>query len=120
MNAFRVIVCCLCFVSSLLAQSLGNAGTIEGVVTDPSGAVVPGAQVDLQNRITGYKRAATTDQNGSFRFSNVPQHSYHLEVSSTGFNTFQQDVAVRSAVTVPVKVTLTLAGAATAVTVESH
>src|SRR6185295_7964455 len=114
-----LLTLCLSSMSLLHGQSLGNAGTIEGMVTDPSGAVVATAKVDLQNRITGYKRTATTDTNGALRFPNVPLNSYHLEVDAAGFNKAQQDVAVRTAVTVPVKVALTLAGSTTEVTVES-
>jgi hypothetical protein len=114
-----VLLCCLILIPSLQSQSLGNAGTIEGTVTDPSGAVVAGAKVDIVNRITGYKRSATTDANGVVRFPNVPQNSYHLEVNAAGFNHSEQDVAVRSAVTIPVKIALTLAGSATTVVVES-
>ncbi len=50
------------------AQSLGSAGTIEGTVTDPSGAVVSGAVVTIENRVTGYKRTTSTDATGTFRF----------------------------------------------------
>ena len=115
----RALLCCLYLLPSLQGQSLGNAGTIEGTVTDPSGAVVAGAKVDVQNRLTGYKKTATTDVSGAFRFPNVPLNSYHLEVDAAGFNPFQQDVSVRSAVAVPVKALLTLAGSTTEVTVES-
>lgn len=115
----RALLCCLSLLSSLQGQSLGNAGTIEGTVTDPSGAIVAGAKVDVQNRLTGYKKTATTDASGAFRFPNVPLNSYHLEVDAAGFNPFQLDVSVRSAVAVPVKALLTLAGSTTEVTVES-
>ena len=115
----RSFVLFLALCSALRAQSLGNAGTIEGTVTDPSGAVIGGAKVEMQNRITGYKKTATTDAAGLFRFPNVPLNSYHLEVDASGFNPFQQDVSVRSSVTVSVKALLTLAGSATTVTVES-
>ena len=115
----RTLACSFCLLASLHGQSLGNAGTIEGTVTDPSGAVVAGAKVDVQNRLSGYKKTANTDANGTFRFSNVPLNSYHMEVDAAGFNPSQQDVSVRSAVTVSVKALLTLAGSTTEVTVES-
>ncbi|MEO8131191.1 MAG: TonB-dependent receptor, partial [Bryobacteraceae bacterium] len=106
-------------LTSLHGQSLGNAGTIEGTVTDPTGAVIAGAKVAVQNRITGYKKSATTDAAGQFRFPNVPLNSYHLEADAPGFSAFQQDVSVRSSVTVTVKALLALAGSSTMVTVES-
>ena len=56
------------------AQSI-NSGTITGTVSDQSGAVIPRANVVLQNRITGYQRTAVTDDNGSFRFNSIPQNN---------------------------------------------
>jgi len=99
-------------------QSLGNAGTIEGSVLDPSGAAVAGAGVGLRNPISGYSRAIKSDQNGAFRFSNVPPNQYHIEVFASGFATYDQDVSVRSAVPIKLKINLALAGAKTSVTVE--
>src|ERR1700676_4192457 len=42
------------------AQSLGNAGTVEGNVTDPSGSSLPGAKVTIRNAVSGYSQSATT------------------------------------------------------------
>src|SRR2546423_397956 len=72
-----------------IAQSLG-AGTIEGTVTDATGAVVPGASATIENRVTGYKRTTNTDVNGVFRFDNIPLNNYVLTVSAQGFNAAQQ------------------------------
>ncbi len=47
------------------AQS-GNAGAVRGTVTDPSGAVIPGATVHLTNSVSGLDRTATTDAAGQF------------------------------------------------------
>jgi hypothetical protein len=106
------------FARQLHAQSLGNAGTIEGNVVDPSGAAVAKAVVTIHNAVSGYNQAATTAPDGSFRFSNIPPNPYHMEVTASGFNVFTQDVAIRSAVPVRIKATLALAGAKTTVTVE--
>jgi hypothetical protein len=102
----------------VFAQSLGNAGTIEGNVVDPSGAAVAKAPVTIHNAISGYHQATITATDGSFRFSNIPPNPYHLEVTAPGFNAFTQDAAIRGAVPVQIKATLTLAGAKTSVTVE--
>jgi len=66
------------------AQSLGNNGTVEGTVVDPTGAVVPGAPVQLENPLTGYQQKTTTDTSGTFRFTNVPPNPYHLRVTPRG------------------------------------
>src|SRR5438477_10660249 len=82
------------------AQSLGNAGTVQGTVTDPSGASVPNATIILQNRITNYRQNATTDSKGSFRLTNIPPNPYHIEVTASSFATAARDVEVRT--TVPI------------------
>src|SRR6266567_3532964 len=80
--------------SRMFGQSLGNAGTIEGNVVDPSGAAVANASVAIHNAITGYRQATTTGSDGSFRIVNIPANPYHLEVMASGFAPFSQDVAV--------------------------
>ncbi|MGE5647242.1 MAG: TonB-dependent receptor [Acidobacteriota bacterium] len=106
-----------CFAAA--AQLPGGGGTVEGVVADPSGAAVAKAKVVIRNPITGYTRAAGTDETGAFHFVNVPPNPYHLEVEAPGFNPWHQDVAVRSSVPVRLKVALAIAGGATSVTVEA-
>ena len=74
------------FFSSLAvpAQSI-SSGTIEGVVNDPSGAVVPGAKIEIHNLVTGYSQSATTDPKGAFRLTNIPLNPYHMRVTVAGF-----------------------------------
>jgi carboxypeptidase family protein len=99
-------------------QSLG-AGTVDGTVTDPSGAVVAGASVTIENRQTGYKRTTNADANGSFRFDNIPPNKYALSVSAQGFSAVQQAVDVRSAVPQSLKISLIVAGTSATVEVSS-
>jgi hypothetical protein len=105
-------------VHPLHGQSLGNAGTIEGSVVDPSGAAVTKAAVTIHNAVTGYNQSTATVADGTFRFSNIPPNPYHLEVKASGFAVFAQDVSIRSAIPVQFKATLALAGAQTTLTVE--
>src|ERR1019366_9565496 len=93
-----------CGMQQVFGQSLGNAGTIQGSVTDPSGAAVPQATVTLLNRISGYEQKATTDPKGFFRLNNIPTNPYHMEVTIPGFAPFDQDVDIRNAV--PVELTV--------------
>jgi hypothetical protein len=102
--------------STLYAQS--NSGFIGGVVADPSGAVVPGATVLVQNPVSHYSRTATTDAAGHFQFPNVPFNPYHFTVVMSGFSSFVQDVDVHSAVPVNLNVALKVNTASTTVTVE--
>src|SRR6202795_4518161 len=77
---------------------LGNSGSIEGVVKDATGGVIAGAKVEISNPVTGFRRETTTGNDGSFRFTNVPFNPYHLVTAAAGFNTYTQDVDVRSTV----------------------
>jgi Carboxypeptidase regulatory-like domain len=98
-----------------LAQSLGTAGTVEGTITDPSGAVIPAAAVTLENPTTGYKRTVKTDEAGTFRFTNVPPNTYNLNVSASGFSPMQQSIDVRSSVPMSLKIPLNVGGASASV-----
>src|SRR5579862_5083601 len=75
-----------------------NSASISGTVTDPTGAVVPMATVEIHNPVSQFERTTTTDTNGNFIFSNVPFNPYHLTVNLSGFNTYSQDVDLRSTV----------------------
>ena len=101
------------------AQSLGNAGTIEGSVTDQTGASIPDATVTLKNSVSGYSQSTTSARDGSFRLSNIPPNPYHLQITAAGFNNSEQDVTVRNAIPVQVKTKLDVAGGVSSVTVEA-
>ena len=113
-----LLLALVCPPFPLTAQSLGNAGTIEGAVVDPSGASVAQAQITLHNVVTGYTQMATSDANGAFRLANLPPNRYHIEVKAMGFSTFSQDVEIRNAVPVQIKAALAVASETTSVTVE--
>jgi Carboxypeptidase regulatory-like domain len=85
------------------AQSLGSAGTITGVVTDPNNAVVANATVKIENPVTGYARTTNTGDDGTFRFNNVPPQNYQVTVAANGFAAAQQAVTVRTAVPIELK-----------------
>jgi hypothetical protein len=100
-------------------QAQSNSGSISGTVTDPSGAVVPGATVTVENPVSGYLRTAKTDSTGRFQFSNLPFNPYHLTAKATGFGGVSHDADVRSDIPVSVGITLSVAGESTTVTVVS-
>ena len=101
------------------AQATGNGGTVQGTVTDPSGAMVPGADVTLSNVVTDFKQTAKSGADGSFRFANVPMNQYRLEIAAPGFQPYTQDVPVRTQVPIQLKAALTLAGASQTVNVSA-
>ena len=63
-------------------------GSVVGTVSDPSGAVVPGATVTLTSKQTGVDRSDKTDEGGRYSFVNVLPGQYNIQVTSTGFRTF--------------------------------
>ncbi len=85
------------FAAGPAKAQLGNSGSIEGIVKDPSGGVVAGATVEISNPVSGLHRETTTGSDGDFRFANVPFNPYHLVVTAPGFASYAQDVEVRSA-----------------------
>jgi hypothetical protein len=76
---------CAALFSVSAAQTVVNTGTVRGVVSDESGAVIPGAPVVLLSRGTGQERARTTNGSGIFIFPSEAVGSYTLEISATGF-----------------------------------
>ncbi len=96
-----------------------SSGTVRGTVLDPSGAVIAGAAVEIQNPVSHYDQTTKTDTQGSFTFSNVPFNPYHLSASASGFQSGAQDIDVRSAIPTEVKINLPLGAATTTITVEA-
>src|SRR6202521_3873407 len=115
-SALTMLVFCL--ANPMSAQSLGNAGTIEGTVVDPSGAVIPMAEVTLHNVVSGYTQSVLSGSDGVFRLTNIPPNPYRLDVKASGFNDYSQTIDIRNAIPVQVKTTLAVAGASTSVVVE--
>src|SRR5713226_4702190 len=76
------------FVSGLGAVSAQTVGaSLQGTVSDPSGAVVPGAQVEIRNVETGATRSLVTDGGGRWREPVLPPGEYELRVIAAGFQT---------------------------------
>jgi len=88
------------------AQSGGSSTSVSGTVLDPSGAVVPGATVQIHNPVSQFDHTTTTDSVGKFTISNVPFNPYHLTITRTGFSPHAQDVEVRSVVPLNLSITL--------------
>jgi outer membrane receptor protein involved in Fe transport len=79
-----VIAFTLCLsVSSAVAQQA--TGTILGTVTDPQGAIMPGAKITVTNTQTGITNPATTDKDGSFHVIDLPIGTYSVTAEHDGF-----------------------------------
>jgi hypothetical protein len=104
-------------IPAVFAQS--NSGTVSGSITDPTGAVVPGATVSLQNPVSGYQKSTITDASGHFQFTNLPFNPYHVSASANGFGSAAVDADVTSIVPITLKVALPVSGGSTTVNVEA-
>src|ERR1035438_6101630 len=113
------IVAAAAMLSVGTAHAQSGGSSISGTVLDPSGAVVPNASVEIHNVVSGFDRTTTTDSSGKFNFPNVPFNPYHMTVTAKGFAQNAQDVEIRSALGVNVKVNLTVASSSDTVTVEA-
>jgi len=66
-----------------------GSGSLRGVVTDASGAVVSGAVVTVRNDVTGETQTATSNSQGIYTFNNVRSGNSMVTVTAPGFKTFQ-------------------------------
>lgn len=62
-----------------------DRGTLTGTITDPTGAVVPGAKISLTHQRTGAISTVTTNQDGQYTRPNLPIGTYQLSVEAAGF-----------------------------------
>ena len=82
----RKLLIALGLLLSLNVALFAQATTqVSGVVTDPTGAVIPGTNIDLQNLETGLKRSATSDDAGAYAFLQVIPGQYRISATATGF-----------------------------------
>ena len=100
-TAAVVLALLLLSAPCLMGQSLAG-GSVVGTVTDPSGAVVPGAKVALTSVQTGTTLETTTSSAGQYVFPVVPVGTYKMTVTGSGF---QQEVI--SNIEIPLNKTLT-------------
>ena len=98
---------CLFATGTATAQSL--YGTIVGVVTDPSEAVVPDARVEATQTETNEKRTATTNDSGVYTLSTVPAGTYVVSIAKSGFDVFEArgiNLTINTTARVDAKLTL--------------
>ncbi|HEV2324854.1 MAG TPA: carboxypeptidase-like regulatory domain-containing protein [Terracidiphilus sp.] len=113
-----LIAALLAFTPALWAQE--NA-TVNGTVTDSTGAVIPNATVNLTNTATGQVRSVTSNSVGAYRFPNVGIGTYNLEVTATGFAKFEKTgIVVNVAQTVEANAELNVGTQAQTVTVAAQ
>lgn len=79
-------------ILTLFIGAFAQATTsLRGVVTDPTGAVIPGAVVSMTNSATGFRRQGLTGEDGVYQFLQVPPGTYVVTVEKAGFTTITRD-----------------------------
>jgi hypothetical protein len=94
----------------LLAQTTVSTGNIEGAVSDPSGAIVPGAKVTITNLGTGQLINLTSNSSGAFNSGALVPGSYRTQVSAKGFSAVEVPVTVLVGNTATVNINLQIGG----------
>jgi len=108
-QCFLLFVLILSVTAWASAQSTTD-GAIGGTVTDPSGAVVPGATVSALNVGTNSKSTTTSDSSGGYRITHLQPGTYTFEVSAQGFGIYKQEnIIVEVGRTTTIDATLGLA-----------
>jgi len=101
-----------------IASAQEYRGRVQGVISDPSRAVVAGAAVTLRNVSTGVQTVRTTDLSGHYLFDLVEPGQYSVTVEMQGFSRFiQENIRVENRSDITVNVTLQVGAVAETVTV---
>ena len=93
----RIVACGVLLVAScafLSAQNVVVTGSLSGLVSDKSGAVVAGASIVVQNLATGIQQSAATNPAGIYRFPALMPGTYSVTASLKGFRNVQAQVTV--------------------------
>jgi hypothetical protein len=95
----------LATVSASILTAQTFRGTLLGTITDPTGAVIPGASISVKNMDTGIERMTQSNSDGAFRVPELPVGRYSVTVTMAGFTPYlaeDVDVAVAGEVTLNV------------------
>ncbi|MEO8650403.1 MAG: TonB-dependent receptor [Acidobacteriota bacterium] len=83
---------CVALIPGQINAQSSTTGTVEGIVSDPNGAAVPSATVSISGGGLLREQTATSDQNGNFRFLQLPPGRYTVKVvSAAGFEDYKLD-----------------------------
>ena len=106
MLIIRVLIVCFVSIATISAQ-LSTTATINGTVTDASGAVIPQATVTALDQGTQITSAAQTNESGTYVFTGLPVGTYTIKVAKPGFKTYTESgVVLHPATVATVNVTM--------------
>src|SRR5260370_5823952 len=88
----RLALLAICIVSTPIPSTFAQSDltTVNGVIRDASGAVVPKATVTIRNQATGAERKTTTGESGAYTIVSVPAGTHTLIIETPGFQRYQQ------------------------------
>jgi Carboxypeptidase regulatory-like domain len=86
----RLRIACLFLISALAAFAQGDRGTLTGTVTDPTGAVIPNANIQVTNNDTSAVYKIGTSSTGNYTLANLPVGNYTMTVEAPGFKKFER------------------------------
>ena len=113
-----ILFCVMLWSLTLLAQTTISTGSIQGTVTDPSGAVVGGAQISIRNKATGRVMTTKSTSAGAYTSGALTPGDYLLRVEAQGFKTSEVSLTVQVGVTAAGNVKLQLGQATQVVEVQ--
>jgi hypothetical protein len=118
MSAFRLLLAtAVIILVPVAARAQSGSSTVSGIVSDRSGGVIPGAQVEVVNEDTGIAFDTVTNEQGLYRFASLVPGKYRVEVTLDGFQSSLRQIVLEVGQSTAVDVTLEVAGATEAVTV---
>jgi len=106
--AIFAVVVILAFSAAATAQTTISTGSIQGTITDPSGAVVNGAQITITNKATGQVVRTKSSSSGTYSSGALQPGNYVVQVEAKGFKTLELPLTVQVAVTSPGNIRLEL------------
>jgi hypothetical protein len=105
----------------LYAQASANSGEIDGTVTDPRSAAIPGAKITAAAPDRGFSRMTTSQRDGEYRFGQLPPGKYDLNIEAEGFAGLAlQGVEVRVGETVALTSVLQVGAISSSLTVAAE
>jgi hypothetical protein len=114
----KIWVLLLCGFLAVATFAQNSNSTIKGTVQDASGAVVPGATVDLTNVGTGQTLSTTSKGDGFYTFTNLSPANYKISVKTQGFAEYLGVLTLRVSQDAEINPRLTAASVSTKVTVQ--
>jgi hypothetical protein len=113
-----IVLTALLLSSVAFAQTTVAQGSIQGSVTDPTGAVVNGAKITITHKATGQVSTTTSSSSGAYSSGGLIPGDYVVRVEAAGFKTTQLPVVVQIAVTASGNVRLEVGQGSTVVEVQ--